>query len=85
MSSVRTVITIPDQMHARAKQRAAELGISFAEFVRRLFEKELEATAHQGDIETICAMVSGTPFDMAQDGHEITSAAVNRLNRTGSN
>ena len=67
-------------MHARAKQRAAELGISFAEFARRLFEKELEAPTPQGDIEAICGMVSGTPFDMARDGNEIAAEAANWLN-----
>ena len=77
---MRTVITIPDQMHARAKQRAAELGISFAEFARRLFEKELEAPTPQGDIEAICGMVSGAPFDMARDGNEIAAEAANWLN-----
>ena len=76
MSSMRTVITLPDQMHARAKRRAAELGISFAEFTRRLFEKELVAPEPQGDLESICGMVQGTPFDMARDGHSIIGTAV---------
>lgn len=76
---MRTVITIPDQIHAKAKQRAAELGISFAEFARRLFEKELEAPTPQGDIEAICGMVSGSPFDMARDGNEIAAEAAHWL------
>ena len=63
-------------MHAQAKRRAAELGISFAEFTRRIFEKELDASAPQGDLETICGMVQGSPFDMARDGHSIVGAAV---------
>ena len=41
---MRTVITLPDEVHARAKQRAANLGISFAEFVRRLLDSELDVT-----------------------------------------
>ena len=45
---MRAIITLPDHMHARAKQRAAELGISFAEFARRLFERELDTLAPQG-------------------------------------
>ncbi len=72
---MRTIITLPDQMHALAKQRAAELGISFAEFARRLFEKELDASAPQGDLESICGMVQGTPFDMTQEGHSIIGRA----------
>ena len=49
-----------------AKRRAAELGISFAEFARRLFEKELATVMPQGDIDSICGMVEGTPFDMSR-------------------
>lgn len=73
---MRTIITLPDQMHAQAKQRAAELGISFAEFARRLFEKEFDTSAPRGDLESICGMVQGAPFDMARDGRSIVEAAV---------
>lgn len=72
---MRTVITLPDHIHAMAKRRAAELGISFAEFARRLFEKELAKAAPHGDIDSICGMVEGTPFDMARDGRRIIDEA----------
>ncbi|MDE0066496.1 MAG: hypothetical protein OXN44_06455 [Acidimicrobiaceae bacterium] len=72
---MRTVITLPDQVHARAKRRAAELGISFAEFARRLFEKELATPVPQGDLEAIRAMVRGEEFDMAGDGKRIVGEA----------
>ena len=72
---MRTVITLPDHMHARAKQRAAELGISFAELARRLFEKELAIAMPQSDIDSICGMVNGEPFDMARDGKRIIQEA----------
>ena len=75
---MRTVITMPDHIHAKAKQRAAELGISFAEFARRLFEKEFDAPAPQGDIDAICGMVSGTPIDMAHDGKQVIVEAAGR-------
>ncbi len=79
ISPMRTIITMPDHMHAQAKQRAAELGISFAEFARRLFEKELSLPAPQGDIDSICGMVTGTPFDMASDGQRIIGEAADSL------
>ena len=66
-------------MHARAKQRAAELGISFAEFARRLFERELDTLAPQGDIDSICGIVAGTPFDMARDGKRVLAEAADGL------
>lgn len=75
ISLMRTVITLPDHTHAMAKRRAAELGISFAEFARRLFERELATVMPQGDIDSICGMVEGTPFDMARDGRRIIEEA----------
>lgn len=72
---MRTIITLPDHMHARAKQRASELGISFAEFARRLFEKELDEVPTQGDVDSIRGIVHGAPFDMARHGRHIVSEA----------
>ena len=79
ISIMRTIITMPDHLHAQAKQRAAELGISFAEFTRRLFEKELSMPVPQGDIDSVCGMVTGTPFDMARDGERIVGEAADSL------
>jgi len=72
---VRTVITLPDHLHAEAKRRAADQGISFAEFARRLFDRELGAAEPQGDLEAIRAMVHGEPFDMAADAQAIVAEA----------
>lgn len=72
---MRTVITLPDHLHAEAKRRAAEQGISFAEFVRRLFHRELGAAEPHGDLDAICAMVHGVPFDMSADGKALVAEA----------
>ena len=82
---MRTVITLPDHVHALAKQRAAEQGISFAEFARRLFDRELDSAVPQGDLDAICAMVSGEAFDMAADGKAIVAeaAAAQQAQRSG--
>ena len=66
-------------MHAEAKRRAADLGISFAEFARRLFERELATAMPQGGIDSICGMVEGTPFDMARNGRRVVEEATNNL------
>ena len=79
ISIMRTIITMPDHLHAQAKRRAAELGISFAEFARRLFEKELSPPVPQGDIGSICGMVTGTPFNMASEGERIVGEAADSL------
>ena len=55
-------------MSAKAKRWATELGTRVADFARRPFKRELDASAPQGDFESVCGMVSGTPFDIARDG-----------------
>ena len=40
--NIRMQVTIPEQDHARATARAGALGISFAEYLRRLVLKDLE-------------------------------------------
>jgi len=78
-SLTRIVITLPDHIHTVAMRRAAELGISFTEFAQHLFEKELATVMPSSDIDSICGMVEGTPFDMARDGRRIVEEATNRL------
>ena len=74
---MRTMITLPDHIHARAKQRAAEFGISLAELGRRLFAREVDGCGPQGNLEDIVGMVTdGEPFSMAEDGERIIAEAV---------
>ena len=79
ISVMMTIITMTDLLRAQAKRRAAELGFSFAELTRRLFEKELSTPAPQSDIDSICGMVTGTPFDMAVDRERIIGQAADSL------
>lgn len=46
-----------------------------ANFVRLLFKRELDAPVPQDDIESICGMVTGTPFDIARDGKQLIAEA----------
>ena len=57
-----------DHIYARMKRRATKLGTSFAKFARCLVKSELDAPASQGDIDSVCGMVTGTPIDIARDG-----------------
>jgi hypothetical protein len=61
--------------HARAKAR--ELGISFAEYVRRLVARDLGEPKPKADISMIfdlCA--SGEPTDIARDKDKMIGEAV---------
>lgn len=49
---VRTQITLDAELHNSAKRRAAERGISFAEYIRRTVKRDL-GEQPRGDIGTI--------------------------------
>jgi len=48
----RTQITLDPELHRRARERAAELGISLAEYIRRLVAADLEP-APTADVSAI--------------------------------
>jgi hypothetical protein len=58
--NARTQITMDPEMRRRARAKAAELGISFAEYVRRLVNNDLGEPKPKFDITQI--------FDLVQDG-----------------
>ena len=62
-------------IYAEVKRRATELGARFAKFVRRVSKRELDAAVPHGDIDSICGMVTGTPFDMAREGKQLIAEA----------
>jgi hypothetical protein len=56
----RIQVTLPPEDQRRARARAAELGISFAEYVRRLVARDLGETQAPGD--------PGALFDLGDSG-----------------
>lgn len=57
---MRTQITLYPEEHRGARRRAAELGISLAEYLRRLVQRDLETPEASGDISAI--------FDLGDSG-----------------
>jgi hypothetical protein len=49
----RTQITLDPELHRRARERAAELGISLAEYVRRLVAQDLAGPGPRLDISAV--------------------------------
>jgi len=49
----RTQITLQSQTHRRARQRAAELGVSLAEYVRRLVAHDLSGHRATADVKQV--------------------------------
>jgi hypothetical protein len=74
--NARTQITMDPEMQRRAQAKAAELGISFAEYVRRLVEKDLGAPK-KADASIIFDLVTeGEPTDIARDKDKLIGDAV---------
>lgn len=73
----RTQISLSREDHRRARQRAAELGVSLAEYIRRLVRRDLgEPRAHAG-IEAIFNLGSSSePTDIARTKDADLAAAV---------
>lgn len=56
---VRTQISLDNHDHARAKKRAAELGISLSELIRRALRTELGTREKPNGIAAIFGMITG--------------------------
>lgn len=62
---VRTQITLDADTHRRAKRRAADLGISFAEYVRRTLDRDL-GDEPKGEISAIFGLFDSGRSDVSQ-------------------
>jgi len=75
--NARTQITMDPEMQRRAQAKAAELGISFAEYVRRVIAQDLSEAKPKADISVIFDLVTeGEPTDIARDKDKLIGDAV---------
>jgi hypothetical protein len=84
--NARTQITMDPEMQRRAQAKAAELGISFAEYVRRLVADDLGGHKPTADISSIFDLVDeGPPTNIARDKDKMIGEAVwqDYLRKTG--
>ena len=70
----RTQITIDPEMQRRAHAKAAALGISFAEYVRRLLAQDLGEAKRKVDVSLV--------FDLVDEGPE-TNVALDKDKMVG--
>ena len=63
----RTQITLETALQKRARQRASELGISFAEYVRRLVASDLAGPLRTADVTSVFDLGSSGGSDIARD------------------
>ncbi len=84
--NARTQITMDPEMQRRAQAKAAELGISFAEYVRRVVAEDLGAPKPKSDISMIFDLIrEGPPTNIARDKDKMIGEAVwqEYLRKTG--
>jgi hypothetical protein len=73
---VRTQITLDAEAHRRAKRRAADLGISFAEYVRRVVDRDLGDPAPRADASEIFGLFDSGGSDVARDKDRYVDEAI---------
>lgn len=85
--TTRTQITMDPEMQRRAHAKAAELGISFAEYVRRVIANDLGEPKPKADISIFFDLVDddGPPTNIARDKDKMIGEAVwdNYLRKMG--
>ncbi|MGH2572704.1 MAG: hypothetical protein ACRDGU_04355 [Actinomycetota bacterium] len=63
----RTQLSIDPELHRRAKQRAADLGISLAEYLRRLVARDLEGPFETADPAIVFNLGDSGGSDVASE------------------
>ncbi len=62
---VRTQISLQSELHSQIRVRAAALGISFAEYIRRLVDQDLAGVSRSIDRSIIFDLGTTEPSDIA--------------------
>jgi hypothetical protein len=71
---VRTQITLDSDAHRRAKRRAADRGVSFAEYMRQVVDRDL-GEQPKGDISDIFGLFDSGGSDIANHKDEYIGEA----------
>jgi hypothetical protein len=84
--NARTQITMDPELQRRAHAKAAELGISFAEYVRRVIAHDLGEVRPKADVSIIFDLIKDGPVtDIARDKDKMIGEAAwqEHLRKTG--
>ncbi len=73
---IRTQISLDSERHAQARARAAELGVSLAEYMRRLVDRDVARPARTVDRSVVFDLGGGIPTDIARDKDRMIAEAV---------
>jgi hypothetical protein len=84
--NARTQVTMDFEMQRRAQAKAAELGISFAEYIRRVVGADLGEPKPKFDVSAIFGLIKDGPeTDIGRQKHKMIGEAVwqEHLRKTG--
>lgn len=74
--NARTQITLDPETQRRARAKAAELGISFAEYIRRVIARDLEKPKPKPDMSVFFDLgASDVPTNVARDKDKLIGEA----------
>jgi hypothetical protein len=74
---MRTQIQLDGEAHRRAKRRAHELGISLAEYIRRLVDADLgRQRGGEADLAGVVDLGDGGATDIARDKRQLIGEAL---------
>jgi len=71
----RTQITLEPEIQRRARQRANDLGISFAEYIRRLVARDLGSLQTRSDPTSVFDLGASVSSDIARNKSAMIAAA----------
>jgi hypothetical protein len=74
--ATRTQVVLDSELHRRARERALELGISFAEYIRRLVAADLGEVVNEVDVSTVFDLGESGQSDIANEKDEYLAAAL---------
>ena len=72
----RTQITLDPEMQQRARKRAGQLGISFAEYIRRLVSDDLSKPNHAVDPSIVFNLGNSGCVDIAKHEDDMLGEAI---------
>jgi len=75
---MRTQIALDDEQHARAKRKAADLGITMAEYIRRLVARDLGAAGTSASVSAIIGLGDSGGSDIANEPDASRNAIASR-------
>lgn len=77
----RTQITLDPETQKQARRRASDLGVSFAEYVRRLVAQDIGGERPKADPSAIFDLFSSGGSDIAKHKDEMIGEAVSSLRK----